>query len=157
MKTVQEHLQENETVGLHITELDQYPDADKYGLHEGTPAAQTLKDKTKRQPDRTAEAERLAAFMRLPVEHQKRALGLDDTDRDNDDWGNSYAARNRASHKAGGGTSGAGDLEMKKLKKQKIAESMTAFFPEIVMKVGYSLPQCFWKRLKVLLSIISLK
>jgi hypothetical protein len=109
--TVEQHL-----IGKHITEIDQYPDAEKYGLSEGTPAGQTLKDKTKKQPDTTAQAELLAKFMRLPVERQKSLLGLDDTDRDNDDWGKNYAARNRASHKAGGGTTSAGDLKMKKLR-----------------------------------------
>jgi hypothetical protein len=138
MKTVAEHLNrhfEEEVLPPCLPDMSNAPcklaGSQSQSLNESIASQQTLRDKTKTQATTTADAERLAAFMRLPVERQNSLLGLDGADKDNDDWGNSYAARNRASHKAGGGTSGAGDLEMKKLKKENLAERMKEHFPEM--------------------------
>jgi hypothetical protein len=101
-----------------------------HDLNETIASRQTLKDKVKQQPGRTGDAERLALFQKLPIERQKSLLGLDDADKDNDSWGKSFAARNRASHKAAGGTT-AGSEQMHTLSKQKIAESLKAHFPDL--------------------------
>jgi hypothetical protein len=158
MQTVAEHLNlhleeevlplEEEVLPPCLPDMSNAPcrltESQSQSLNESIASQQTLKDKTKTQATTTAQAELLAQFMRLPIEHQKRALGLDDTDKDNDDWGNSYASRNRASHKAGGGTSGAGDLEMKKLK-TSVKESLGKEFSGEFAEQAESL---FWNAVK---------
>jgi hypothetical protein len=103
-------------------------------LQEATPAADTLHDAQKTKPTATAEVEALAAFQKLKPEHQKRTLDYLQKSLDgdsNDAWAHAgipfgTAEKNRASHRPGGGTTSAGDLKIKKLKKEEIAESMKA-------------------------------
>jgi hypothetical protein len=157
MKTVAEYLNENETLTLQEYFTPSYhAELSAKGiindettvedylrlLEEGTPAADTLKKKVKTQPNTTAQAERLALFQKLPIERQKSLLGLDDADKDNKSWGFDYAKRNRASHKAGGGTT-AGSEKMHKLKKENLAERLRELDPEMTRAVSEQIADLF--------------
>jgi hypothetical protein len=119
-------------IGLSKDELDRV-------LAEGTPAADSLKGAQKTKPTTTRQARALELFMKLAPEEQEKVFDdLENSIRSHqggDGVPDGTAARNRKSRTPGGGTSGSGDLKMKK-PKDSIKESFPGTSDELLEQMA---------------------